>query len=382
MDYLAREDLKELLQDRQPPAISLYVPTRRTSSEWETNRLRFRGALERAQELLEPDYEPSTYRPLLETLEPLLDDQEFWLHQGDSLAVFRAPDFLRAFRLPTRVEELVVVAPSFHTRPLIQLLQSPDRFWVLSLSQGEVRLWEGTSLGLRPVDLGNVPESLMQAVSVHMDYERESFHSSLGPGRQPAYHGHGPGLDGKGWELEAFARKVDRGLRDLLDPEAGPLVLAGPEEVIATFRGVSHLSNLAEESIRGNVSTWNADRLHKAAWPLVERLAETKVDEALRLWESAYGLEKVESDVSASSRFAVAGRVRLMMTDRDRHLWGHLDRGTGAIEVVSEEAEDPGNNAVDLLDELAELTILYGGQALALPGERMPTETGVATVLR
>lgn len=382
MDYFGRQELKQLLEDREPPAISLYIPMRRTSSDWEANRLRFRGALERAHELLEADHDPAVYRPLLEELEPLLDDQQFWLHQTDALAVFQAPGFLRMFRLPNRVDELVVVAPSFHTRPMIQLLQAPDRYWILSLSQKEVRLWEGTSLGLRPVDLGNVPESLMAAVSAYMDYERESFHSSMGAGRHPTYHGHGPGLDGKKWELEAFVRKVDKGLRDLLEPEAGPLILAGVEEYHSLFRSVSELKNLADEGIRGNVSTWSADRLHKAVQPIVDRVAERKIEEALRLWESAYGLEKVEADISASSRLAVAGRVRLLMTDRSRRLWGHLDRNTGAIELVSENGDDPGNNAVDLLDELAELTILYGGQALTVPGDRMPTQTGVATVLR
>ncbi len=382
MDHLSREDLRELLQERSGPAISLYVPTRRTSSEWETNRLRFRGALERAEELLAADYELSTYRPLLEALRPLMDDQEFWLHQADSLAVFRSPDHQKVLRLPTRVEELVVVAPSFHTRPLVQLLQSPDRYWLLALSQKEVRLWEGSALGLHPVDLGTVPKSLMEAVSAHMDYERESFHSSMGAGRGALYHGHGPGTDAKEWELEAFVKKVERGVRDMLDPELGPLVLAGVEEYHSLFRSVSELKNLAEEGIRGNVSSWNADRLHKAAWPIVERHADRKVDEALRLWESAFGVDKVESDLSASARYAVAGRVRLLMTQRDRRIWGRLDRSTGAVEILGEREEDPGNHAVELLDELAELAILYGGQALALSPERMPTGTGVATVLR
>lgn len=382
MDYFGRENLKELLEDRDPPAISIYVPTHRTSSEWETDRLRFKAALGRARDLLETDYEPSTWKPLVEELEPLLSDQEFWIRQADGLAVFRADGLTRMYRLPSPVEELVVVGPSFHTRPLIQLLQAPDRFWVLCLSQKEVRLWEGTSGGLRPVDLGAVPSSLMEAVAKYMDYERETFYSSLAAGRSPIYHGHGPGTDAKEWELETFCRKVDAGLGELLDPEAGPLVLAAVEELQAVYRSVSEVRNLADEGIRGNVSSWSPDRLHEAAWPIARRTAEALIDEALRLWESAHGPGKTEMDLASSARLAVAGRVRLVMTQRDRRIWGHVDRSTGAIEILGENGGDPGTDAVDLLDELAEIVLLHGGNALAVSGERMPTQTGIATVLR
>jgi hypothetical protein len=63
-------------------------------------------------------------------------------------------------------------------------------------------------------------------------------------------------------------------------------------------------------------------------------------------------------------------------------VWGRIDRNTGDIEVIREGGADPHGAAVDLLDELAEVTMQYGGRALVLAGERMPTDTGLAAVLR
>jgi hypothetical protein len=37
---------------------------------------------------------------------------------------------------------------------------------------------------------------------------------------------------------------------------------------------------------------------------------------------------------------------------------------------------------VDLVDEIAEIALKHGGRALALTPERMPTDTGIAVVLR
>lgn len=382
MDSFGKEELRELLEEREPPAVSIYVPTHRTSSEWEADRLTYRAAVDRARELLDSSHPASAWQPVVEDLERLSDRQEFWLHQSDGLAVFRAPGFARTYRLPTRLPELVVVAGTFHTRPLLQLLQAPDRFWILALSQKEVSLWEGTSAGLRRADGGNIPSSLIDAVSKYVDYEEETFHSSHGSGGRASYHGHGAGRDSLEWEVEQFLRKVDEGVRERLGEDGSPVIPAGVESEVSLFRSVSKLKSLTEESIKGNVSRWNADRLLSAARPIVEELAGRKLDAALRLWESAHGPGKAESDLAATARLAVAGRVRLVLTERERRIWGRLDRETGAVEILGEGGEDPEGDAADLLDEVAEVVVLHGGDALALPAERMPTGTGIATVLR
>jgi hypothetical protein len=86
--------------------------------------------------------------------------------------------------------------------------------------------------------------------------------------------------------------------------------------------------------------------------------------------------------LAAIGRLAVAGRIRLLLADKGRTVWGRIDRVTGEIEIIREGGTDPDGGAVDLLDELAELTIQFGGRALVLPSEKMPTDTGLAAVLR
>jgi hypothetical protein len=109
---------------------------------------------------------------------------------------------------------------------------------------------------------------------------------------------------------------------------------------------------------------------------------ERKLEVAVDLWESSYGRGKTESDLSAIARLAVAGRIRLLLSERGRTVWGQMDRSTGQVTVIREGGGDPGGNSVDLLDELAELTIQYGGRALEFEETRMPTDTGIAAVLR
>jgi hypothetical protein len=393
VDYFGREDFRTLLQERQGPAISIFVPTARSSSEAETNRLRYRAAVDRARQLLPSATEgDEAGESVAETLESLIQDEEFWRYQSDGLAVFASPDVQRLYRLPSTVPDLVVVASSFHTRPMLEYLQAPDRYWVLGLSQKNVRLWSGTAAGASPIDLQGVPRNLMEALGY--DFERDqkivlrrkvrnASHGSHGRGgTMPVFHGHGVGSDDEEPELRRFFKRVDEGLQEMLEGEIGPVVLAAVKEYHPLYRGVTGLDNLAEEGIEASVADWSPDRVHEAAWPIAKAQVAKKIDRALELWESSYGRGKGEQDLANLARLAVAGRIRLLLTERGRRLWGTLDRSTGAIEIVQEGGEDPSGEAAELLDELAEVVILRGGNALVLPPERMPTDTGVAGILR
>jgi len=363
------------------PAVSIYMPTVRRGAEVQAQSLRLRAQLQKARDLLAGSGVEKPDR-MLDRFDSLVGNDEFWQHQADGLALFAANGFARSYRLPAELPELVVVAPTFHTRPLVELLQTPDRFWVLVLSQKEVRLWEGSPNGLAPVNLDRVPTSLQEALGFQLEKDRLSMHSSGGHGNKPIFHGHGAGKDDTKPELEKFFRKVDAGIREFLADEIGPVILAAVDYYHPIYRAISKLDNLAPEGVIGSVTDWDAGRLHEATWPIARAGVVRKIEEALALWESSYGKGKVEQDLVVSGTLAVAGRIRLLLTEKGRRIWGRFDDRTGELDVIQENGEDPGGDSVDLLDELAECTLRHGGRALVLPRERMPTGTGLAVVLR
>lgn len=50
----------------------------------------------------------------------------------------------KVFGFQRTTPELPIVADSFHTKPLLRLLQSADRFQVLALNLQEIKLFEGS----------------------------------------------------------------------------------------------------------------------------------------------------------------------------------------------------------------------------------------------
>ncbi len=134
---LTTESLAELASVHEPPFLSLYQPTHRHRPENQQDPIRFRNLLKDLEASLRQQHPAVETRLLLEPFEALAHDHDFWEHTLDGLAVMGGPTLFRVFRLPRPVKELVVVANSFHTKPLRRFLQSVDRYQVLGLSLQE-----------------------------------------------------------------------------------------------------------------------------------------------------------------------------------------------------------------------------------------------------
>ena len=138
--------------------------------------------------------------------------------------MFLAPGWSRVFRLPEEFGELVVVAGRFHVKPLPALLAAGHRFYVLALSQNQVRLLEETPHDVQEAELADAPRSLGDALK-YDDLEKElGLHVAGrgGPGARVVFHGHGAGGEVDKALLERFLRQVDDGLQQVLRTETGP----------------------------------------------------------------------------------------------------------------------------------------------------------------
>ncbi|MBD2435473.1 hypothetical protein H6G69_01485 [Nostoc sp. FACHB-110] len=61
-------------------------------------------------------------------------------------------------------QELVVVSDRFHIKPLLHLINNDGKFYVLALSQQDLKFFEGTRSSLNKVVVENLPKSLDEAL--------------------------------------------------------------------------------------------------------------------------------------------------------------------------------------------------------------------------
>jgi hypothetical protein len=386
MDLITREMVNELSQIKDERSISIYMPTHRVGREMQKDPIQLKNLLSSAeQELASREFRKPEIDEMLEPVKALLVSGRFWEHQSDGLAIFIAEDFFRYFRLPIYFSSMVFTGKQLHLKPLISMLSGDGQFYILALSQNQIRLLHGTRFSVDNINLENVPTSLKQAL-YDDDPERQlQFRTGMGSqtsgGRQVSmFHGHSVADENNKKNLLRYFQQVDKGLMDLLEGEHIPLILAGVDYLLPIYKEASRYQNLIEETIQGNPDDLSSSALHKAAWQIMRPIFESDQNEAVEKFKNLYGSKSEDASVNVEDVIIAAhwGRVETLFVPLSVHLWGIFEAKRNKL--VLHKQEQPGDQ--DLLDLAAVQTIVNGGMVYVLEQEEVPEKAKLAAIFR
>lgn len=275
-DTLTPASLAELVSFAGRPCLSLYQPTHRRHPENQQDPIRFRHLVGALENSLQQQHGADAVRDLLAPFVALAQDHDFWNHTQDGLAVLGAPGLLRVYLLKRPVSEGAVVADSFDTKPLRQVLQSTDRYHVLALSRDRVQLFEGDRDALDAVALAEgVPATMAAALGVERTepHSTVSSYGGIGSGHGAMHHGHGGRKDEIDGDAERFFRAVDRAVLEHHSRPSGlPLMLAALPEHHHRFRALSHNPFLMAGGLMVDPQSLAPDALCRRAWEVMATL--------------------------------------------------------------------------------------------------------------
>ena len=118
------------------------MPMNKHRSESPQNIIRFNNLLKEMEESLRQKYSADEVREFINPIKDL-SNNSIWNKGFAGMAAFSAKGLFKVVGLNQAVEELVIVADSFHTKPLRKLSQSLDHYHVLGLSLHDFILFEG-----------------------------------------------------------------------------------------------------------------------------------------------------------------------------------------------------------------------------------------------
>lgn len=361
--------------------ISIYIPTYRSGNVQE-DRIRLKNALQSATQQLEArDMSKKEIHDILGRAENLQDDDLFMNQLSDGLAMFIAPDFFEYYTIPVDVNQRVDLGKTFTLRPLMAALNGDNRFFILALSQNEVRFFEATEHAITPVNVDDlIPENLAEAQYNSEKQGHLQFHSggSTSSGNAPVYHGQGGGEgDDYNKNREQFFRMVDKGLLEMLHDERVPMILATTDEQAAMYRDISDYSHIVEDNVSGNVEHDEPAMIHEKAWAIMQPnfVATTKqnradFDSKLAQSEASFALTEI---IPA----AINGRVETLYINKDYELYGQYNESDNTVDVHTEQQQE----SVDLLELAARKTYEAGGQVFNIPMEQLPRVTAAVNAV-
>lgn len=400
--HLSSDTVREAVAAHPAPGLTLGMPTHRNVPDNRVDRPTYRHLVEALEAALLPTCSRTETTRLLEPLRVLGATVRFWEHTREGLVVLAADGKARVFMLPVPVQPVAMVAPRFHTLPLVRLAASCDRYHVLCLTSREAHLHEGCLVDGVPDTLDVVslhgpdgPPRLDRAEIVDTEiHQPHRVFRGMGPaglGAESVVHGGtGSKQDDIDADTEIFFRHVDDVVREQVALRSRlPLVIVALPRLAAVFRRLSKNRHLLDEFVPHDAHLLPSDRLQELVAPVFARAREQRIEHALRRFSVARDRGLAAGDISDIARAAVAGKVALLLVERDRFEPGRFDRATGAIDPggsvpadLSRSGDEPAIRTEDMLGVLAETVILHGGEILPIERIRMPTESGAAAIYR
>ncbi|WP_017654956.1 hypothetical protein [Fortiea contorta] len=388
MAMLSINELKTLVENPQSPCVSLYMPMQKAGTEIRQNPIRFKNLIREAEQRL--DDLGMRHAQVVDFLEPAreLDSNNFWEHQDHGLVIFVSPNVFRYYCLPMEFTELVVVSNQFHLKPLLHLIQNDGQFYVLALSQKDVKFFEGTRYDINQVEIENLPKSMadvLQEDDIQKGVQHRIATSQGGTGnsfQQPGqFHGQGsPDRDKRQEDILQFCHAVNGALHEKLREQTVPLVLAGVEYLFPIYREANTYSYLTAEGISGNPEVIQPQALQEQAWQIVEPLFHQSEQDAIALYQQLAGEDtgKAVSDVKEIINAAYYQRIDALFVAVGQQIWGKFHVDTMSLDLHSE----PEPDDEDMLDFAAIHTLLNGGTVYALQPEEMPNQVLTAAIFR
>ncbi|NNE34453.1 MAG: hypothetical protein HKN13_04415 [Rhodothermales bacterium] len=387
-DLLTRDTLGALLDASGGHHVTIYMPTHREWSAVHEDPIRLKNLLRKARSKLEESgmRAPSASQ-FLEKAEDLVERDNFWQYQSDGLALFLTGNTFRYFRLPLELDELVIVGDRFYLKPLFELFVDDGCFYVLSLSQGDVRLSQCTKHSIREIRLLDTSLSLSDATRFdqeerHLGSHTTASRAGVGKSGSAVFHGQGSSADDASMKtkLLQFIHELEPAVRKALTHESAPLVLAGSASIRAMYTSANHYHHLLDSGVDCEPSSLTPEELHERSLALVQPLfaeARRKAAAAFGQYVGA-GSMHVASDIESVLSAAYQHRVSKLFLPKGKYVWGRFDKKSGAVQVHSEmRAGD-----LELLDLAAAYTLQGNGEIYAVSPTEMPEESSIAAVLR
>jgi hypothetical protein len=354
----------KLVKAKSAPAISLYLATDVPDKDSTTRlRLNLQRLYKTAEALIVRTYDFKTRERLLQPLKKALSAVGLRRAKG-GIGIYHNEHFTGIVKLPTITSDLAVAAESFHIKPVLRCVQSRRNYYLLALKRKHAELLLVTADGTKQVE----------RIGLKLPHDRQL------PTERGNKHWLGDGVKiRRQKDLKESMEQLNRQLESNWHRERIPLVLAGSQHQQEAFRAVCTHLNLLERGISGAVDDFDTEALTNLSLNTMESYFDELDNRSVVAFRKAEASGLAITNLAEIARAAARGQIQSLLIAEDRHVWGHLDKETGSIQVIDQPGQTPAD---DLLDDLAELTLNKGGAVTVLPSVRMPKSQLIAAVLR
>ena len=367
IDLPTRSEILKLAESRGGPCVTIYVSTTPLTEAAQADRTQLKNLLKEAVRQLEAvDTPKRSIWPIEAAVAEIGEDDEFWAHQANSLAIFVTPDSIRTFRLPSKLESMVEVSDRFHIKPLLRAVTFPHNAYVLAVGMGAVRLIE-VSADLPPqhMSVPDLPKDMADAIGRRSHTARNA---QMGSGEATSENA----------LLTRYARAIDDALRPVLTGHERPLIVAASEPMSSIFRSISSYPHTATEAMGGSADHTADHVLAAEARGVLDRIYAAEIASVAELFITREMQGRATTDIAQAARAATFGAIDTLLVDMDQVIVGTVSDDDGAVTF----ADLAGADNYGVVDEIASRALKSGARVLSARKGDIPNGASLAAILR
>jgi hypothetical protein len=277
-------------------------------------------------------------------------------HNKEGLVVFVSESLFEYARLLFAPEQRFIIDSTFATRDLIRQMNYEDNYYVITVSNNMVRLLEGSN------------EHLHEIKDKHFPVENDVYLTDVIKTAQGNTHDK---------HLHEFFNRQDKFfLSEHYAAHPGHLVLAGTDRNIQHYMHIADKKNIILASIEGSFDDTPAHAIAEKAWPPVRQALSERRKQAIEQLE-AVSTGLLTTDLSEIWKMIHEGRGGHLYVEKDFYHAGVI---VGDTLITKMDGNEELQN--DIIDEIIEATIQYGGQVHFMDNGSMEKYSRAALVLR
>ena len=232
-------------------------------------------------------------------------------------------------RVQSSVNDLVVVADSFHVKPLIRIKNNVRGFFIVTMSSRVINVLIENSGQLIKLD----------------SYRND------------------PGVDGDKKNSKDFFLNASQELNKLFAAYRLPIILAGTIDHIEHMKNLVNQSMLMDESIIGNVEKIKSIELREKVYEILTPYYDQQEMGAIEELEIAMSKDQAVTYLEDIAISAVLGKVTKLFVVENRFVWGSINKHTGEIFIAPRQVNAHDD---DVLDDLCQLVLSKGGEVIVV----------------
>jgi hypothetical protein len=358
-EYLLGEEILQLEKASGNVCVTVIIPTHRLSPDRRADRLTLNRAVDQAIDQLRYKYDAELLaRSLSSDLKQLAAEADL-IHNYDGLGLYVSTGIKKMIRFPFEVTGKVLVSDRFDLRDLWYKIQLSSTYYVLLVTENNVKFWQGHLDHLEQIVGENIPEG----------YQEEYIYEH--PSRSTSYAGH---AHLKSFEkdrsvveefrMKAFLKKLDIEIHKYIIGDQ-PLILLAPPKTISWYKEVARKLPGLTSTIEGNYAYLNQTEIASMVWPLIHHHFQTAFEKEIETANELSGHHRAVFGIEACWRAAVDGNAYKLLVEKDYHTLGYsLKNGR---QLFLDPPSFPHTNIADAVHEL--ITIVKSKKGKIVFGE-------------